>query len=98
MLHRTDAEHREHIWRGAFPQETPLAPDVDFPYLADKFPFAGGNIKNIVTSAAFMGAESGRVVGMRHVIRAIKHELEKNGKLLLKQELEEFQEYLSEER
>ncbi|MGB8956740.1 MAG: ATP-binding protein [Tumebacillaceae bacterium] len=93
-----DAEHREQIWRGAFPTETPLAPDVDFPYLADKFPFAGGNIKNIVMSAAFMGAESGRSVGMRHVIRAVKHELEKNGKLLLKQELADFQEYLNEER
>lgn len=93
-----DAEHRERIWRGSFPPETPLAPDVDFPYLAEKFPFAGGHIKNIVTSAAFLAAEAGRAVGMRQVIRAIKHELEKNGKLLLKQELEDFQEFLNEER
>ncbi|WP_157729518.1 ATP-binding protein [Tumebacillus algifaecis] len=89
-----DAEHREMIWRGTFPKETPLDDDLDFRYLADKFQFAGGNIKNIVISAAFLAVETGSPVGMKHIIRAIKHELGKTGKLLLKHELDEFQEYL----
>ncbi|ARU62615.1 hypothetical protein CBW65_17795 [Tumebacillus avium] len=89
-----DAEYREMIWRGMFPQETPLDDDLDFRYLADKFQFAGGNIKNIVMSAAFLAVETGSPVGMKHIIRAIKHELGKTGKLLLKHELDEFQEYL----
>ncbi|TCP58995.1 SpoVK/Ycf46/Vps4 family AAA+-type ATPase [Tumebacillus sp. BK434] len=89
-----DAEYREMIWRGMFPKETPLDDDLDFRYLAEKFQFAGGNIKNIVMSAAFLAVETGSPVGMRHLIRAIKHELGKTGKLLLKHELDEFQEYL----
>ncbi|MFD2171202.1 AAA family ATPase [Tumebacillus lipolyticus] len=89
-----DADYRELIWRGMFPQETPLADDLDFRYLADKFQFAGGNIKNIVMSAAFLAVEAGSPVGMMQIIRAIKHELGKTGKLLLKQELDEFQDYL----
>ncbi|PWK11518.1 ATP-binding protein [Tumebacillus permanentifrigoris] len=85
-----DAQYRELIWRTTFPRETPLGDDVDFPYLAEKFQLAGGSIKNIVMSAAFLAVEAGEPVRMRHLLRAIKHELDKTGKLLLKNELEDY--------
>ncbi|KEO82553.1 hypothetical protein EL26_15070 [Tumebacillus flagellatus] len=85
-----DAEYRERIWKGMFPKETPLDEDVDFAYLAEKFQLAGGSIKNIVMSAAFLAVEEAEPVGMRHLLRAVKHELDKTGKLLLKNELEDY--------
>nr|WP_236588166.1 AAA family ATPase [Tumebacillus amylolyticus] len=85
-----DATYREYIWRGMFPKETPLDEDVDFAYLAEKFQLAGGSIKNIVTSAAFLAVEAGQLVQMRHLLRAVKHELDKTGKLLLKTEVEDY--------
>jgi SpoVK/Ycf46/Vps4 family AAA+-type ATPase len=82
-----DAEHRELIWRGSFPKECPLAEDVDFAFLAKKFEIAGGNIKNVVMTAAFLAVEVERVVGMKHLVQALKYELQKNGKTVLKEDL-----------
>ena len=43
--------HRELLWRGMFPPETPLAEDLDFAFLARQFSMSGGNIKNAALSA-----------------------------------------------
>src|SRR5690606_30402299 len=50
-------EQREKIWRQVFPARTPLDEDIDYSFLAEKLPIAGGNIKNIAVSAAFLAAE-----------------------------------------
>jgi SpoVK/Ycf46/Vps4 family AAA+-type ATPase len=85
-----DAEYREIIWRTMFPKAAPLADDVDFKFIAGKFAIAGGSIKNIAVSAAFLAAETASPIGMKHLLQAIKHELLKTGKLLTKDELELF--------
>jgi len=85
-----DAEHREHIWRGMIPAQAPLADDIDFAFLAQKFQIAGGHIKNVVLSAAFLAAEQGGRIGMKHMIKAVRHELQKTGKILLREELGEY--------
>lgn len=85
-----DAEHREKIWRSVFPPEAPIADDVDFEFVSRKFELAGGNIKNIAVSAAFLAAEEGRAVGMRHIINAARYELRKMGKVLLREDLGEY--------
>ena len=83
---------RERIWRGAFPPEAPLAPDVDFPFLARQFELAGGNIRNITLAAAVFAAEDHTAthtpaasappaITMQHVIAATARELQKMGKL-----------------
>ncbi len=51
---------REAIWRVHLPPTVPLAPDVDIGYLARRFEFAGGYIKNTVLLAA--GAAASRAV------------------------------------
>lgn len=75
-----DDNARKDIWRKTFPKETPLSGDVDFAFLS-KFKLAGGNIKNIVLAASFLAAEDSEYVTMEHIIKAIKREYQKIGKL-----------------
>ncbi|MEI7025314.1 AAA family ATPase [Paenibacillus sp. y28] len=85
-----DTEHREKIWRQSFPKEARLDSDVDFQFLAKTFEVAGGNIKNMVVSGAFLAAEAGTEIGMKQLIAAAKYELRKNGKILLREDLGEY--------
>jgi len=55
-------ELREKIWRSLFSDKAPLAPDVDFRYLADRFNFTGGYIKNAVLHVVRRCAAEGREV------------------------------------
>ncbi|GAA3405732.1 ATP-binding protein [Paenibacillus hodogayensis] len=85
-----DAEYREKLWRAAFPRDLPLSADIDFRWLGQKFEMAGGNIKNVTLSAAFLAAENGSEVGMREIVKAVRHELQKSGKILPRNELEGY--------
>lgn len=49
-------EEREKIWKVQLHPRTPLAPDVDFQALAERFEFSGGDIKNAVLKAAQLAA------------------------------------------
>ncbi|RKN75978.1 ATP-binding protein [Paenibacillus ginsengarvi] len=85
-----DAEYREQIWRAMFPPEVPLDGAVDFKYIAQKIEIAGGNIKNVALSAAFLAAEQQQRVGMAHIMSAVRHELQKSGKIVARNELEDY--------
>jgi ATPase family associated with various cellular activities (AAA) len=74
-----EAERLE-IWRGIWPDETPLAPDVDLGSLAARFKLSGGNIRNVSLSAAFLAAQDGGTVTMAHLSQAIRREFQKLGK------------------
>ncbi|HEX9108227.1 MAG TPA: ATP-binding protein, partial [Longimicrobiales bacterium] len=51
-------DEREAIWKAQIHQyKTPLAPDVDFRALAEKYQRSGGDIKNAVLKAALMAAD-----------------------------------------
>jgi hypothetical protein len=78
------------IWRRVFPVEAPLADDVDVAFLAKQFKLAGGNIRNIALLAAYMAAEDGETIRMSHVIRAVKREYQKLGKLVTEAEFGPF--------
>ena len=69
-----DRSSREEIWQRAFPAAAPLDDDVDFSFLADRFKFTGGNIKNSVLRAAFLGAHEGDRIAMRHVLQGVLRE------------------------
>jgi SpoVK/Ycf46/Vps4 family AAA+-type ATPase len=50
-------EEREQIWQlQIHPKKTPLAPDVDFRQLAERYAVSGGDIKNAVLKAATAAA------------------------------------------
>ncbi len=72
---------RLRIWKRIFPGEAPLARDIDLAFLAHQFKITGGNIKNIALGAAFLAAENGGTINMEKIIRAIKREYQKMGKL-----------------
>jgi ATP-dependent 26S proteasome regulatory subunit len=84
--------HRLRIWRGIFPAQAPVAPDIDFEFLARKFKIAGGNIKNVALAAAFLAAQDGGVIRMPHLILALKREYQKLGKVCEKTEFESYYE------
>jgi SpoVK/Ycf46/Vps4 family AAA+-type ATPase len=79
-----DAELRERIWRGHFPKEAPRSADIDFQFLAQNFKWPGGNIKNIVLSAAFLAVQESKQISMSHLILATRAEYQKEGKLPVK--------------
>lgn len=89
-----DQSYRELIWKNVYPIETPLAEDIDFNYIAKKIELAGGNIKNIAVASSYLAASMGERVSMKHIMAAAKLELQKMGKLLLKDDLGEFDDIL----
>jgi AAA+ superfamily predicted ATPase len=82
-----DEASRRHVWAGIWPDETPLAADVDLDFLARQFKLSGGNIKNIALAAAFLAAEDGGRVTMAHLRQATRREYQKMGKALSEAEL-----------
>ncbi|MFF2091009.1 ATP-binding protein [Paenibacillus sp. NPDC058174] len=85
-----DKEGREHIFRGLLPKGAPLDPGLDLSFLADRIEVSGGHIKNIVLSAAFLAAGEGMPIGMSHMIRASRQELQKMGKIIVKESFEPY--------
>jgi AAA+ superfamily predicted ATPase len=75
-----DEEHRRLIWKVVFPEEAPVASDVDFDLLARAVRLAGGNIKSIALAAAFYAASDGRVISQQHLVRAARREFQKLGR------------------
>jgi len=76
-------EQRIKIWKTIFPEEAPRDADIDYEFLARKFKLAGGNIKNIIISSAFLALEnSAGEISMKHIIMASKREFQKMGKLI----------------
>jgi SpoVK/Ycf46/Vps4 family AAA+-type ATPase len=66
-------EERERIWSvQVHPSKTPLARDVDFRALAEKFDVSGGDIKNAVLKAAAAAAsQNGHRIHQEHFERAM---------------------------
>jgi SpoVK/Ycf46/Vps4 family AAA+-type ATPase len=67
------AEERERIWGvQVHPSKTPLARDVDFHALSEKFDVSGGDIKNAVLKAAAAAAsQNGHRIHQEHFERAM---------------------------
>lgn len=77
---RPNAEHREQLWRGMYPPQTPLADDIDFAFLGRNFEGTGGDIKTIALDAAMQAAGNGQQVNMRCLVRAMARQMLKQGK------------------
>lgn len=80
-----DATQRAEIWRRVFPKTVPtegLKPDK----LA-RLNVAGGNIRNIALNAAFLAADAGESVQMKHMLDASRSEYIKLEKPLIDAEI-----------
>ena len=80
-----DTRHRSLIWERVFPEETPVE-GLEFVKLA-RLNVPGGNIRNIALSAAFLAAEDGGVVQMKHLLRAARSEYAKMDRILTDAEI-----------
>ena len=72
------AEERERIWQVQIhPRKTPLARDVDFRALAERYEVSGGDIKNAVlkaaaAAAAEAGSDGNKAIHQRHFERGVQ--------------------------
>lgn len=87
-----DPDTREILWKNTIPKGTPLGEDVDIRFLAERFEFVGGNIKNCILNAAFLAAADGdgQKVCMKHYLQAIRYEYVKVGKVFTKADFEPY--------
>ena len=88
-----DVATRKVLWNATIPKTTPLAEDVDIDFLAERFEFVGGNIKNCILNAAFLAAADPDAEGevhMRHYLQAIKYEFVKTGKVFTRADFEPY--------
>ncbi|GAA2224032.1 ATP-binding protein [Streptomyces amakusaensis] len=74
------------LWHHSLGPHLPRAPDLDLPFCADNFELAGGNIRSIAVTAAYLAAETGEPVSMGTLIHAIQREYQKLGRLTLASE------------
>jgi len=89
-----EAADRERIWRLVLPAAAPVAPDIELPFLAAQFKLSGGGIRNCSLAAAFLAAEDGGRIEMRHLVRAVALEYGKLGRLTLESDFERFHELI----
>lgn len=73
---------RLRIWQGLWAPEAPRDPDVDLAFLAERIELSGGHLRNIALAAAFLAADEGAPIAMRHLLHATRREYQKLGKVL----------------
>jgi hypothetical protein len=83
-------DERRRLWRTLIPEAMPLGPDVDLDFLADRFELSGGSILNAIQSAATRAAAARQPVGMAPLLRGVRDELHKHGKLISAHDLGPF--------
>ncbi|XME02560.1 ATP-binding protein [Lachnospiraceae bacterium C1.1] len=89
-----DADARKEIYRRTFPAGMELSDDIDWDFISRTFELSGGYIKNIVLSAAFLAAEEGSIVSMKHMVNAAVDEMKKNGIVVVRELLQEYADLL----
>ncbi len=73
---------RLRIWQTLLPSEAPYDPHIDWRFFATRFKLAGGNIRNILVSAAYLAASDGGQVTMTHLLHSTRRELQKMGRMI----------------
>jgi SpoVK/Ycf46/Vps4 family AAA+-type ATPase len=83
-----EEDARRRIWGIVLPTEAPLAPNIDFCLLAERYRLTGGNIRNVALTAAFLAARDSEIIGMDHLLWATRREFQKMGRLASGREFE----------
>ncbi|MER0244539.1 ATP-binding protein [Streptomyces sp. HSW2009] len=85
-----DAEQRRVLWERCLGPLLPRAEGLDLDFCAESFELAGGNIRSVAVTAAYLAAESGGPVRMEDLIHAVQREYQKLGRLTLASEFGEY--------
>ncbi|WP_225830056.1 ATP-binding protein [Streptomyces sp. NK08204] len=84
---RPAAAERRRLWRLAFPEEAPLGADVDLDVLA-RLDMTGAGITAAARTAALAAADGGGdAIAMRHVVRGVVRQFQREARLLRPSEL-----------
>lgn len=84
---RPTAAERRRLWRLAFPPEAPLDGDVDLEVLA-RLDMTGAGIAAAARTAALAAADAdSAAIGMRHVVRGVARQYQREARLLRPAEL-----------
>jgi hypothetical protein len=81
-----DEEHRRVLWERCLGPALPRTDDVDLDYCAARFELAGGHIRSIALTAAYLAAGRGAPVRMVDIIAATQREYRKLGRLVVRAE------------
>ncbi|MFD5031026.1 ATP-binding protein [Streptomyces sp. NPDC058405] len=81
-----DAGQRRLLWDRSLGPLLPRGSGLDLDFCATSFELAGGNIRSVAVTAAYLSAESGTPVTMPTLIHAIQREYQKLGRLTLASE------------
>jgi hypothetical protein len=87
-----EAAGRRRIWELVLPEEAPIGDDVDTGFLSSRFKLSGGGIRNASLAGAFLAAEDGGAIAMRHLVMGVALEYGKLGRLTLESDFERFHE------
>jgi AAA+ superfamily predicted ATPase len=86
-FHFPDEKYREQIWKRIFPKAVAIDNNsIDFRRLA-RLNISGANIRNIAVYAAFLAADEGVPINMKHIKHAAQVEYAKIDKPLIRDEL-----------
>lgn len=77
-----EAYERRALWDRCLGTNLPRAEDLDLDFAARCFELAGGNIRSIAVTAAYLAAGTGQAVSMAHLMRATYREYRKMGRLI----------------
>lgn len=89
-----DEKTRLLLWKSMIPDRAPVSAAIEWKHLAKQFELSGSAIKSILRGAAYLAAEEGTEIRTGHVIRSMKYEFLKIGKMVSNEEFGEFGIYL----
>ncbi|HEX8468594.1 MAG TPA: ATP-binding protein [Allosphingosinicella sp.] len=78
------AADRLRLWSKLTQSRAPLADDIDFESLAERYELTGGEIRSCALAAAHAAARDGVAIAMRHLVAAVAREYVKQGQPLRK--------------
>ncbi|MFB8439972.1 ATP-binding protein [Streptomyces niveus] len=81
-----DPTQRLLLWERCLDPLLPRGADLDLPFCAENFELAGGNIRSIAITSAYLAADTSEPVTMTTLIHAIQREYQKLGRLTLASE------------
>ncbi|MDX2094027.1 MAG: ATP-binding protein [Kofleriaceae bacterium] len=77
-----EEDERKALWRSMFPPKVPLADDIDWELVAQRFQMAGGYIKKAALRAALIAVDAKRSVTTQDLLEAARLEYREMGRII----------------
>lgn len=85
-----DTELRYKLWTTILPKDIPIDSSINFRFFAERFELSGSTIKSILYSAAYMAGMENKDLSAQHIIKAIRFEYQKLGKLVNNEDFSDY--------